>query len=111
MHPDENLSNDDLIKEKYQGIRPAPGYPACPDHTEKIKLFQLLNAEENTGVKLTENLAMDPPSSVCGWYFAHPQARYFAITKILPDQLDDLAGKKGVAMEEMKKWLGYLLLE
>lgn len=109
--PDENLSNDDLIKEKYQGIRPAPGYPACPDHTEKIKLFQLLNAEENTGVKLTENLAMDPPSSVCGWYFAHPQARYFAITKILPDQLDDLAGKKGVAMEEMKKWLGYLLLE
>src|SRR6187397_3114728 len=83
---DENLSNEELIKENYKGIRPAPGYPACPDHTEKIKLFDLLNAQENIGVELTESLAMNPPASVCGWYIAHPQSHYFGVGKIMQDQ-------------------------
>ncbi|MDE3144419.1 MAG: methionine synthase, partial [Bacteroidota bacterium] len=88
---DENLSSEDLIHEKYQGIRPAPGYPACPDHTEKYKLFGLLNATETIGVTLTESLAMYPASSVCGWYFSHPQSQYFGVGKISKDQLEDYA--------------------
>jgi Methionine synthase I, cobalamin-binding domain len=87
--PNEKLSSEELIREKYQGVRPAPGYPACPDHTEKIKLFELLNVTENTGIGLTESLAMYPAASVCGWYFSHPQSSYFGIGKILPDQLED----------------------
>jgi 5-methyltetrahydrofolate--homocysteine methyltransferase len=101
----EQLSNDDLIKEKYQGIRPAPGYPACPDHTEKLQLFKLLSVEENTGITLTENLAMSPAASVCGWYFAHPQSKYFGIGKIGKDQVEDLAHRKSMGVEEMEDWL------
>jgi 5-methyltetrahydrofolate--homocysteine methyltransferase len=102
---DENLENKELIGENYKGIRPAPGYPACPDHTEKIKLFQLLEAEKNTGVTLTESLAMQPVSSVCGWYFAHPQAKYFGINKIGLDQVEKLAKQKNMPIDELKKWL------
>jgi len=102
---DESLSNEELVKETYQGIRPAPGYPACPDHTEKHKLFSLLNASENAGIQLTESLAMYPAASVCGWYFSHPQSTYFGINKIMPDQLEDYAKRKGMTIEEMTKWL------
>ena len=101
---DETLSNDELIQETYQGIRPAPGYPACSDHTEKYKLFDLLNATENAGIQLTEHLAMYPASSVCGWYFSHPQATYFGIGKILADQLEDYAKRKGSTPEAVSKW-------
>jgi 5-methyltetrahydrofolate--homocysteine methyltransferase len=101
----ETLSNEDLIHEKYNGIRPAPGYPACPDHTEKIKLFSLLNATENAGIILTESLAMSPPASVCGWYFAHPQSHYFGLGKIAKDQLADYAKRKNWTIEEAEKWL------
>jgi 5-methyltetrahydrofolate--homocysteine methyltransferase len=103
--PDEKLSNEDLIKEQYQGIRPAPGYPACPDHTEKYKLFSLLNATETIGVQLTESLAMYPASSVCGWYFSHPKSQYFGIGKIQADQLEDYAKRKNMPLEEAEKWL------
>ncbi len=102
---DENLSNEQLIKEEYKGIRPAPGYPACPDHTEKLKLFSLLNVSENIGIELTESLAMNPPASVCGWYFAHPQSHYFGLGKISRDQMEDYARRKGMNMEEAEKWL------
>ena len=102
---DENLSNQQLIKEEYKGIRPAPGYPACPDHTEKIKLFSLLNATENIGIELTESLAMNPPASVCGWYIAHPDSHYFGIGKIGRDQLEDYAKRKGMPLEEAERWL------
>ncbi len=102
---DELLSNDQLIKEEYVGIRPAPGYPACPDHTEKYKLFELLNAAEATGITLTESLAMYPASSVCGWYFSHPQSQYFGIGKIQRDQLEDYARRKGEPIEFAEKWL------
>ena len=101
----ETLSNEDLIDEKYQGIRPAPGYPACPDHTEKYKLFHLLNAGEATGITLTESLAMYPASSVCGWYFAHPESKYFGIGKIEKDQVTDYAGRKNMDLEEVERWL------
>ncbi len=101
----ETLSNEELIKENYKGIRPAPGYPACPDHTEKIKLFDLLNATENIGTELTESLAMNPPASVCGWYIAHPQSHYFGVGKIMQDQLEDYAKRKGMSIEEAAKWL------
>lgn len=106
---DEDLTNKDLIWEKYQGIRPAPGYPACPDHTEKIKLFDLLQVTENIGITLTESLAMDPPASVCGWYFAHPQSHYFGLGKISRDQLEDYAARKGMSIEEAEKWLSPVL--
>ena len=106
---DENLENTDLIKESYQGIRPAPGYPACPDHTEKIGLFELLNATEITGVSLTESLAMLPASSVSGWYFAHPQAKYFGLGKINIDQVEDIASRKGKSKVEMERWLSSVL--
>ncbi|MEO7309851.1 MAG: methionine synthase [Chitinophagaceae bacterium] len=102
---DEHLSNEELIKEKYQGIRPAPGYPACPDHTEKYKLFDLLDATVNTGIILTESLAMYPGSSVCGWYFAHPQSQYFGIGKIQKDQVEDYARRKGMPIEMVERWL------
>jgi len=102
---DENLTYEQLIKEEYSGIRPAPGYPACPDHTEKIKLFDLLNVPKNIGVELTENLAMNPPASVCGWYIAHPQSHYFGLGKIGKDQLQDYARRKGMSMEEATRWL------
>lgn len=102
---DENISMEDLIKEKYQGIRPAPGYPACPDHTEKYKLFELLNATEEIGVELTENLAMYPASSVCGWYFAHPESKYFGVGKIERDQLVDYANRKGMTIDDAERWL------
>jgi len=101
----ENLSKESLIKEEYKGIRPAPGYPACPDHTEKIKLFDLLNVTENIGIELTESLAMNPPASVCGWYIAHPQSHYFGLGKIGRDQLEDYSNRKGMSMEEAEKWL------
>jgi len=102
---DENLTNEQLIKEEYKGIRPAPGYPACPDHTEKIKLFELLNVTENIGIELTESLAMNPPASVCGWYIAHPQSHYFGLGKIGRDQLENYAQRKGWSLEEGEKWL------
>ena len=102
---DENLSSDELIKEFYRGIRPAPGYPACPDHTEKIGLFKLLNASELSGVSLTESLAMMPASSVSGWYFSHPQAKYFGLGKITEEQIHDVALRKGMDTIEMERWL------
>lgn len=106
---EENMSTEELVKETYQGIRPAPGYPACPDHTEKIKLFELLNAHDNAGISLTESLAMYPAASVCGWYFSHPQSVYFGINKIMPDQLEDYTKRKGMDAEEMKKWLSPII--
>jgi len=102
---EEQLTNEQLIREEYKGIRPAPGYPACPDHTEKIKLFNLLNVTENIGIELTESLAMNPPASVCGWYIAHPQSHYFGLGKIKKDQLEDYAARKGISVEEAEKWL------
>jgi 5-methyltetrahydrofolate--homocysteine methyltransferase len=101
----ETLSNEQLIKEEYTGIRPAPGYPACPDHTEKYKLFELLGGEEKTGIHLTESLAMYPAASVCGWYFAHPESKYFGVGKISEDQLNDYAIRKGMSIEEATRWL------
>ncbi|MBS1670568.1 MAG: methionine synthase [Bacteroidetes bacterium] len=102
---DENLTNEDLIHEKYQGIRPAPGYPACPDHTEKRKLFSLLNATNTVGIELTENFAMYPASSVCGWYFSHPQSQYYGVGKIQPDQFEDYINRKGIDKATMERWL------
>ena len=102
---DEGLTNDDLTAEKYRGIRPAFGYPACPDHTEKRTLFDLLHAEEHTGITLTENYAMWPAASVSGLYFAHPAARYFSVDRITKDQLDDYARRKGLSVKETERWL------
>ncbi len=102
---DENLTPEDLIKEKYRGIRPAPGYPACPDHTEKATLWKLLDAEENIGTRLTENFAISPPSSVAGLYFAHPEAKYFHVGNINRDQAEDYARRKGMPLSEVEKWL------
>nr|WP_269154170.1 methionine synthase [Photobacterium carnosum] len=103
---DEDLSNDDLIREKYQGIRPAPGYVACPEHTEKGAIWQLLDAEANTGMVLTESYAMWPGAAVSGWYFSHPDARYFAVAQIQHDQLESYADRKGWDLTEAEKWLG-----
>lgn len=103
---DESLSNEELIREKYQGIRPAPGYAACPEHTEKQLIWDLLSAEQHTGMKLTESYAMWPGASVSGWYFAHPDAKYFAVAKIQADQVEDYATRKGWTLEEAEKWLG-----
>ncbi|HDZ46774.1 hypothetical protein LCGC14_0121230 [marine sediment metagenome] len=107
--PDETLDNDALIAEKYQGIRPAPGYPACPDHTEKATLFRLLDATENTGLALTENFAMWPAAAVSGWYFAHPQSKYFSTGKITRDQVEAIAERKQMPLEEMERWLSPVL--
>jgi 5-methyltetrahydrofolate--homocysteine methyltransferase len=104
--PHEALNNTALIKEAYQGIRPAPGYPACPDHTEKGTLFQLLDASERVGVRLTESFAMTPAAAVSGFYFAHPEAEYFGVGKVEPDQVEDYARRKGVEVRFMEKWLG-----
>ncbi len=102
---DETLSNDDMIREAYRGIRPAPGYPACPDHTEKRTLFGLLDAEKNAGIELTESCAMLPASSVSGFYLAHPESAYFGIGRIGRDQVADYAGRKGMDVEEVERWL------
>jgi 5-methyltetrahydrofolate--homocysteine methyltransferase len=103
--PDESLAVDELIRERYRGIRPAPGYPACPDHTEKRPLFDLLGVEASTDIRLTETFAMSPGASVSGLYFAHPRARYFAVGKILPDQVSDYARRKGLSEAETRRWL------
>ena len=102
---DETISNDDRIAEKYQGIRPAPGYPACPDHTEKDLLWQLLDAEANTQITLTESYAMVPTAAVSGWYFSHPDSQYFGVAKIAEDQVEDYAKRKGMEMKTMERWL------
>jgi 5-methyltetrahydrofolate--homocysteine methyltransferase len=105
----EHLNAEEIIKEKYRGIRPAPGYPACPDHTEKIGLFKLLNATEITGVSLTESLAMLPTAAVSGWYFGHPEASYFGLGKITEEQVEDLSKRKKMPFEQMQRWLGSVL--
>jgi 5-methyltetrahydrofolate--homocysteine methyltransferase len=102
----EQLGTDELIKEQYQGIRPAPGYPACPDHTEKTTLFEILKAEDNAHMHLTESLAMMPAASVSGFYFAHPEARYFGLGKISKDQVEDYAKRKNMSVETVERWLG-----
>jgi 5-methyltetrahydrofolate--homocysteine methyltransferase len=105
----ENYSNSELIKEKYVGIRPAPGYPAQPDHTEKITIFKLLEVENNTRIQLTENLAMYPAASVCGLYFSNPMAKYFNVGKISKDQILDYHIRKGMSVTEIEKWLSPVL--
>ncbi|WP_163557169.1 methionine synthase [Halomonas sp. NO4] len=107
--PEEGLDNEALIAEKYQGIRPAPGYPACPDHTEKTRLFHLLDAPANAGIELTENFAMWPAAAVSGWYFSHPQSKYFATGKITRDQVEALAERKGMTLVELERWLSPVL--
>ena len=102
---DEALTNSALIEEQYQGIRPAPGYPACPDHTEKKTLFKLLDVEARVGISLTESFAMSPASSVSGWYLSHPDARYFNVGKVGRDQVEDYAHRKGVPLRDMERWL------
>ena len=102
---DEALDNDSLIREKYRGIRPAPGYPACPDHTEKATLFQLLDPRGDSGVELTEHFAMFPAASVSGWYFAHPQSQYFAVGKVDRDQIESYSRRKGQPLEVTERWL------
>ena len=106
---EEHFTNEQLIKEEYMGIRPAPGYPACPDHTEKYKLFELLGGEDATGIHLTESLAMYPAASVCGWYFANPDSKYFGVGKIEKDQLEDYAKRKGMSLEDATRWLRPIL--
>jgi 5-methyltetrahydrofolate--homocysteine methyltransferase len=107
--PDEALSNADLISEKYRGIRPAPGYPAQPDHSEKATVLALLDGERRIGVKLTESFAMWPGASVCGLYFSHPESHYFGVGKIERDQIEDYAGRKAWTIEEAEKWLAPVL--
>ncbi|HTD65703.1 MAG TPA: vitamin B12 dependent-methionine synthase activation domain-containing protein, partial [Candidatus Limnocylindria bacterium] len=106
---DEGLTTDDLLEEKYRGIRPAAGYPACPDHTEKQTLWQLLDAERKTGIKLTESFAMWPGSSVSGLYFAHPESKYFAVGKLGRDQMIDYHVRKGMTLTDVERWLGTYL--
>lgn len=106
---DEALSNEDLISEKYQGIRPAPGYPACPDHTEKKRLFELLDAEKQIGIQLTESYAMYPASAVSGFYFSHPDSTYFGLGKIAKDQVTDYAKRKGMSLDDVERWLSPVL--
>ena len=101
----EQLDNEALIREKYQGIRPAPGYPACPDHTEKRLLWEVLDVENQTGMKLTESCAMWPAASVSGLYFSHPQSKYFAVGKINKDQIKDYANRKSISVDDAEKWL------
>ena len=102
---DENLSNDDLIKENYRGIRPAPGYPACPDHLEKNTIWELLDVEKKIGVKLTESLAMWPAASVSGYYFANPDSKYFGLGKIDKDQVKDYSKRREISIDKATKWL------
>jgi 5-methyltetrahydrofolate--homocysteine methyltransferase len=108
---EESFSNEELIQEKYKGIRPAPGYPACPDHLEKKTLWKLLEVEETIGVQLTESLAMWPASSVSGYYFAHPEAQYFGLGKIKTDQLVSYSERRGISLDEARKWLNPNLAE
>jgi 5-methyltetrahydrofolate--homocysteine methyltransferase len=107
--PDEQLENDDLIREKYRGIRPAPGYPACPDHTEKALLWSLLEPVQNAGMTITESFAMLPTAAVSGWYFAHPEARYFSVTRIQKDQVEDYADRKEMDLITAERWLSPIL--
>ena len=102
---DEALSTDELIAERYRGIRPAPGYPACPEHTEKGEIFRWLDAENAAGMTLTESYAMFPAASVSGLYFAHPESRYFAVDRITRDQVESYAVRKGMAVTEVERWL------
>ena len=102
----ENLEMKDIIREKYRGVRPAPGYPACPDHTEKPTLFALLDATAATGITLTESNAMSPASSVSGFYFSHPESKYFAVGKLGRDQIEDYATRKKMPVAAVEKWLG-----
>jgi len=104
--PDETLAGQELIAESYRGIRPAPGYPACPDHTEKETLFRLLDVQRSIGVELTESFAMSPAASVSGWYFAHPEASYFGVGRIGRDQVEDYARRKRWTVAEAERWLG-----
>jgi 5-methyltetrahydrofolate--homocysteine methyltransferase len=103
--PDEQLDNQELLKERYDGIRPAPGYPACPDHTEKAKLWELLDVEENTGIRLTESMAMWPGAAVSGWYFSHPQSQYFVVGRIAKDQVEDYAARAKMTLADAERWL------
>ena len=107
--PDENYGNEDLIKENYIGIRPAPGYPAQPDHTEKKIIWGILNVEKETGISLTESLAMYPASSVCGLYFSHPESKYFTVGKISKDQVIDYSKRKGISLNEAERHLRTVL--
>ena len=107
--PDEAFAHEDLIREEYRGIRPAPGYPAQPDHTEKGTLFDLLEAERRIGVRLTESYAMWPGSSVSGLYLAHPDAHYFGVAKVERDQVESYAGRKGMSIPEVERWLSPIL--
>ncbi|HXS04751.1 MAG TPA: vitamin B12 dependent-methionine synthase activation domain-containing protein, partial [Rhodanobacter sp.] len=103
--PDESLDNDALIAEKYRGIRPAPGYPACPEHTEKATLFKLLDVTRNTGIELTEGFSMYPAAAVSGWYYSHPDSQYFVVGRLGKDQVEDYAKRKGWALAEAERWL------
>ena len=107
----DQFTNDELIRERYQGIRPAPGYPACPDHTEKATIFELLGAEERIGVTLTDSFAMTPAASVSGLYFAHPESRYFGVRRIGDDQVADYAARKGMSEDEVRRWLAPVVAE
>jgi 5-methyltetrahydrofolate--homocysteine methyltransferase len=107
--PDENLVTEDLIKVKYDGIRPAPGYPSQPDHTEKTTMWELMNVHEEIGVELTDSMAMLPAASVSGLYFAHPKSMYFAVGQITKDQVEDYAQRKGMSLEITEKWLSSML--
>ena len=103
--PGEQLTNEALIKEQYRGIRPAPGYPACPDHSLKPTLFRLLDAENSIGISLTESFAMLPTSAVSGFYFAHPESQYFGVARIGQDQVTDYAARRGLSVEQVERWL------
>ena len=105
----EKFNNEELISELYQGIRPAPGYPSCPDHLEKDLLFQLLDVEKNIGLGLTDHKAMFPTAAVCGYYFGHPSSKYFGLSKIDKDQLMDYSKRRGISLEEASRWLAPLL--
>ena len=107
--PDETLSNEDLILEKYRGIRPAPGYPAQPDHTEKATLWTLMDVEKAAGIELTESYAMWPGAAVSGLYFAHPESHYFGVGKVERDQVEDYAARKGWTIAEAERWLAPVL--
>ncbi|NBW32574.1 MAG: methionine synthase, partial [Cytophagia bacterium] len=109
--PMEQLSNSDLIAEKYTGIRPAPGYPACPDHLDKLTLWAMLGVEKRLGMQLTESLAMTPAAAVSGFYLGHPEARYFGVGKIGQDQLEDYAKRRKITVEEARRWLAPVLLD
>ena len=106
---DEQLDNEALIAERYRGIRPAPGYPACPEHSEKATLFRLLDATTNTGIELTDSYAMYPAAAVSGWYFSHPDSQYFVVGRVSREQVEDYARRKGWALETAERWLAPIL--